>query len=97
LIEAEDIKAAVELNLDTWLGPEASKDVGHDLVDSRLIAARLAGLLTDAHHVELPWAGHLPSLERPPAMADLLLGFLRQKSDRRGALVAGLAVAWVEC
>lgn len=132
LIESTDIAAAVELNLDTWLGPEASKDVreavrlmlrhafeiqlpvadlyapitvefdpstircpslilsgGHDLVDFRLIAARLAGLLADSHHVELPWAGHLPSLERPAAMTDLLVGFLRQKSDTRGPSLQG--------
>src|SRR5258705_1930260 len=52
---------------------------GHDMADFRQVAARLPGLLSDAHHVELPWAGHLPSLERPSAVTDLLVGFLSEK------------------
>jgi pimeloyl-ACP methyl ester carboxylesterase len=42
-------------------------------------AAQLPDLLADAHHVELPWAGHLPSLERPSAVTDLLVAFLHEK------------------
>jgi 3-oxoadipate enol-lactonase len=121
LVEAGDITGAVELNVGTWLGPDADDAVreavrqmqrhafevqlaaeefepvtagfdlsaiqapclvvsgGHDMADFRQIAARLPGLLTDAHHVELPWAGHLPSLERPSAVADLLVGFLHEE------------------
>ena len=121
-MEAGDITGAVELNVDTWLGPDADDTAreavrqmqrhafevqlaataefepitaefdlsaihapclalsgGHDMADFRQIAARLPGLLTDAHHVELPWAGHLPSLERPSAVADLLVGFLHEE------------------
>ncbi len=52
---------------------------GHDMADFRQIAARLAGLLTDAQQAELPWAGHLPSMERPSAVTGLLAGFLREK------------------
>ncbi|MFJ8011356.1 alpha/beta fold hydrolase [Streptomyces sp. NPDC096339] len=48
------------------------------MADFRQIAARLPELLTDARHLELPWAGHLPSLERPAVVTDLLLGFLRE-------------------
>ncbi|WKX17133.1 alpha/beta fold hydrolase [Streptomyces sp. HUAS CX7] len=51
----------------------------HDLADFRQIAARLPHLLAIADHVELPWAGHLPSLERPSAVTDLLIGFLKQR------------------
>ena len=51
---------------------------GHDVADFRQIAARLPDLLANADHVELPWAGHLPSLERPSDIADLLIAFLRQ-------------------
>ncbi|MFE2428967.1 alpha/beta fold hydrolase [Streptomyces sp. NPDC059373] len=123
LIEAGDIAGAVELNVDTWLGPdadEAARDAvrqmqrhafevqlaadkefapirvevelsaihvpclavsgGHDVADFRRIAAQLPELLADARHVELPWAGHLPGLERPSAVTDLLLGFLRDKA-----------------
>jgi 3-oxoadipate enol-lactonase len=50
---------------------------GHDLADFRQIAAELAGQIPGARHVELDWAGHLPSLERPPEINALLLDFLR--------------------
>jgi 3-oxoadipate enol-lactonase len=120
LIDADDIAGAVELNVSTWLGPEASEatreqvrlmqrhafevqlaapqeyepvkvaiDLGaitaaslvvsgtKDLPDFRLIAARLATLLPGARQVELPRAGHLPTLERPQEMSALLTAFLR--------------------
>jgi pimeloyl-ACP methyl ester carboxylesterase len=48
----------------------------HDMSDFREVAAELPGLLPDARHVELPWAGHLPSMERPSEVNDLLIGFL---------------------
>ncbi|MFE2764308.1 alpha/beta fold hydrolase [Streptomyces halstedii] len=51
----------------------------HDLADFRRIAGRLPHLLTNADHVELPWAGHLPSMERPSAVTDLLIGFLKEE------------------
>ncbi len=119
LIEAGDIAGAVELNVATWLGPEAGEAArervrlmqqhafevqlaapeveptevavdlraitapslvvsgGKDLPDFRLIAARLAGLLPGARLAELPWAGHLPTLERPDELSQLLTAFLR--------------------
>ncbi|MGJ6965908.1 alpha/beta fold hydrolase [Streptosporangium sp. G11] len=120
LIEAGDITGAVDLNVETWLGPEADDAVrervrrmqrrafdvqlaaeeeyapaeaevdlslieapclalfgGHDLADFREIAARLPERLADARHRELPWAGHLPNLERPAEVTDLLISFLR--------------------
>lgn len=49
----------------------------HDVVDFREIAVALAGRIAGARHVELDWAGHLPSLERPDATNELLLDFLR--------------------
>ncbi|MGW4199480.1 alpha/beta fold hydrolase [Streptomyces sp. NPDC004726] len=45
----------------------------HDMPDFRRSAARLADLLPTACHRELPWAGHLPSLERPDEITGLLL------------------------
>jgi pimeloyl-ACP methyl ester carboxylesterase len=48
-----------------------------DLPDFRLIAARLAWLLADAELVQLPWAGHLPTLERPDELSALLTAFLQ--------------------
>ena len=121
LIEAGDIAGAVELNVATWLGPEADEATrdrvrmmqrhafevqlaaaqeyepaevavdlraitapslvvsgAKDLPDFPLIAARLAGLLPAARLVELSWAGHLPTLERPHEMSQLLTVFLRE-------------------
>jgi 3-oxoadipate enol-lactonase len=123
LIEAGDIARAVELNVATWLGPEADEATrervrlmqrhafevqlaapeeyepaevavdlraitapslvvsgAKDLPDFRLIAARLAELLPGARLVELPWAGHLPTLERPRELSEMLTVFLRDTS-----------------
>ncbi|MGW6981480.1 alpha/beta fold hydrolase [Streptomyces sp. NPDC054932] len=120
LLEAGDVAGAVELNVDTWLGPDADETVrdhvrtmqrrafevqlaapegagrvkyevdlsaikapclalsgDQDVVDFRQIAAQLPTLLSDARHLELPWAGHLPGLERPTAVTELLTDFLR--------------------
>jgi 3-oxoadipate enol-lactonase len=121
LLAAGDIDGATELNVETFLGPEADEEVreqvrrmqrhafaaqlaaereveqirvevdlssikapclavsgGQDLPDFREIAARLAEGLADARHHELPWAGHLPGLERPEVVTDLLTRFLRE-------------------
>jgi pimeloyl-ACP methyl ester carboxylesterase len=48
----------------------------HDVIDFRETAAELASRIPGARHVELDWAGHLPSLERPDLLNPLLLGFL---------------------
>jgi len=128
LLEAGDVAGAVELMVETWLGPDADEaardavrrmqrrafevqlaateefepirvkvDLGaiqapclalsgaHDLADFRQIAAQLPDLLADARHVELPWAGHLPGLERPSALTDLLLAFLDETAAPEGA------------
>jgi pimeloyl-ACP methyl ester carboxylesterase len=119
MLEAGDVAGATELNLATWLGPDAdaatrekvremqrhnfevqlvaSDETGpvrvphelsaitapslvvsgaHDLPDFRVIAAELAARLPGARLVELGWAGHLPSLERPDAVNDILIEFL---------------------
>jgi pimeloyl-ACP methyl ester carboxylesterase len=121
LIEAGDLDAATELNVDLWLGPYASEETreqvrrmqrhafgiqlaapeefepirhetdlsaiiapslivsgAHDLPDFREIAVELAERLPGARHVELDWAGHLPSLERPEVLNPLLVGFLQE-------------------
>jgi 3-oxoadipate enol-lactonase len=121
LLEAGDVAGATELNVATWLGPEASQatrervremqrrsfevelaayesvepfeqvdvtvDLGaiiapslvvsgaRDLPDFRLIADRLAAGLPASRRVELPWAGHLPTLERPEEMSAMLTAF----------------------
>lgn len=48
-----------------------------DLAHFRTVAATLAGAIEGSEHVELDWAGHLPSLERPAAIVPLLLDVLR--------------------
>ncbi|HEY3503090.1 MAG TPA: alpha/beta hydrolase [Actinocatenispora sp.] len=118
LLEAGDVDGATELNVATWLGPDADDaarravfemqrhafdvqlaaeeypapdatvDLGRitapsfvvsgakDLPDFRQIAVDLADQLPDSTHVELPWAGHLPNLERPAETTALLLSAL---------------------
>jgi pimeloyl-ACP methyl ester carboxylesterase len=48
----------------------------HDLQHFQNIAAVLATQIPKARHVHLPWAGHLPSLERPSEINMLILDFL---------------------
>ncbi|MEV7966403.1 alpha/beta hydrolase [Sphaerisporangium sp. NPDC088356] len=50
----------------------------HDIADFRQIAVRLSDELADARHLELPWAGHLPSMERPDELNPVLIDFLRE-------------------
>lgn len=119
LLEAGDLDAATELNVATWLGPEADdaakaslrtmqrrafevqslmteyfaadpveRDLSKieaptlvvsgalDFQDFRDSAARLAAEVPDVRRVELPWAGHLPTMERPEETTRLLLDFL---------------------
>jgi pimeloyl-ACP methyl ester carboxylesterase len=119
LLEAGDIAGATELNVETWLGPDADEatrekvrqmqrhafevqlaaaeefdsikvDIdlsavtapslliygSHDFADFRQIAVELSEQLADARLLELAWAGHLPSLERPDALNPVLIDFL---------------------
>lgn len=127
LLEAGDVAGAVELNVSTWLGPDADAEAreqvremqrhafdvqlaadewpdpprlepvtpdlaafdvptfvvsgGHDMDHFQDIARHLAATIPDAHLVELPWAGHLPSLERPAEVSAMLTGFLTDPSS----------------
>jgi pimeloyl-ACP methyl ester carboxylesterase len=148
LIEAGDLEAAVELNVSTWLGPDADDETreavrrmqrhafevqlaaekefadaeaaqggadgeeadgageaeagaqppepdlsridapclavsgANDVEDFRQIAAGLPALIPGARHVELPWAQHLPSLERPAEVTPLITAFLAEHATR---------------
>jgi 3-oxoadipate enol-lactonase len=116
LLSDGDVDEAVELNVRTWVGPDASDEVrslvrtmqrhafevqlaagddaefdhrdvdpdaivaptlvvsgGRDLTHFREVALALADRIPESEHVELQWAQHLPSLERPEVMTDLLL------------------------
>jgi pimeloyl-ACP methyl ester carboxylesterase len=60
----------VEFDLSTITARCLAVSGAHDVSDFREIAA------TFPNHVELPWAGHLPSMERPAAIAALIEDFL---------------------
>jgi pimeloyl-ACP methyl ester carboxylesterase len=123
LLESGDVAGAITLNVDTWLGPEATTEVrdqltamqrrafevqlaadrldpaparsevvvdpakvavptvivsgAHDLDHFQTVAEVLAQQIGGAELVRLPWAGHLPSMERPDAVVTLLLDVLR--------------------
>jgi 3-oxoadipate enol-lactonase len=116
LLDGGDVDGAVELNVRSWLGPDAS-DATRSLVDRmqrrafevqleagdsavvehrdvdpgtvaaaslmisgsldfahfRQVATALTERIPRAEHLELEWARHLPSLERPGLVAELLL------------------------
>jgi 3-oxoadipate enol-lactonase len=115
LLDAGDVAGATELNVATWLGPEADDAAreslrvmqehafrvqlatgqdsheqehpvelshitapatvicgGHDLEFFRVVARHLASTLPHALYIELPWAGHLPNLERPAETTALI-------------------------
>jgi pimeloyl-ACP methyl ester carboxylesterase len=69
--------AEVAVDLGAITAPSLVVSGARDLPDFRLIAARLAALLPGAQPVELPWAGHLPTLERPRELSAILTAFLR--------------------
>jgi 3-oxoadipate enol-lactonase len=70
--------AEVAVDLGAITAPALVVSGGQDLPDFRLIAARLAALLPGARPVDLPWAGHLPTLERPQELSAMLTAFLRE-------------------
>ena len=115
LVEAGDLDAAAELDVQAWLGPEADEDArasirrmqrqaleqqsaagdvegrdlpieldrltmpttvfvgAHDFEFFRILGRELTSRLSRARLVELPWAGHLPTVERPEEGTRLLL------------------------
>ncbi|MFF0393410.1 alpha/beta fold hydrolase [Kitasatospora sp. NPDC004615] len=119
LVESGRLDEAVELMVDTFLGPDADEAAKakvrvmqrnayevqlapeeefhptepevdlrnavapalvfggrHDVDDFRRIAVDTAAVLPAGEHRELPWAGHLPALERPAEVAELLIAHL---------------------
>jgi 3-oxoadipate enol-lactonase len=73
---AEEAQEAVELG--AVAAPSLIVSGARDLPDFRQIAARLAGLLPAARWTELRWAGHLPTLERPAELSELLATFFSE-------------------
>jgi 3-oxoadipate enol-lactonase len=121
LLSDGEVDAAVELNVRTWVGPEASDEArslvrtmqhhafgvqlavgdeadfeprevdpgaieartllvsgGRDFAHFQEVAAELDDRIPKAEHVELEWAAHLPSLERPGRVTRLLLHHLSE-------------------
>ncbi|BAL86854.1 hypothetical protein AMIS_16340 [Actinoplanes missouriensis 431] len=70
--------ATTEPDLAVITAPALLVSGAHDLPDFHEIAAHLATRLPHARHEELPWAGHLPSLERPDLTNPLLISFLNE-------------------
>lgn len=118
-LDADQIDQAVALNVETWLGPDATPEVrervaamqrhnfdvqlaapedagpqpvtidlsaitapsyvaggAHDIDHFVNIATYLIERLPNAHGEILDWAGHLPNLERPQEITELLLAKL---------------------
>ncbi|MGW5675131.1 alpha/beta fold hydrolase [Streptomyces sp. NPDC003860] len=65
--------------------PALAVSGAHDLVDFRIAARQAALALPGARYRELPWAGHLPSLERPAEVTGLLVDFLAALDPAGGA------------
>ncbi|MBO0607669.1 alpha/beta fold hydrolase [Myceligenerans salitolerans] len=124
LLSADDIEGATELNVATWVGPEAAEEArelvrtmqrhafevqlgvgdtvnqlpgpdtdlarvtartlvvsgGQDLDHFREVAGHVVARIDGARHVQLGWAGHLPSLERPDEITELITAFLDDRS-----------------
>jgi 3-oxoadipate enol-lactonase len=75
--EFESIRVETELSAIT--APSLLICGSHDFADFRQIAVQLADQLADARQLELTWAGHLPSLERPDALNPVLTNFLAER------------------
>ncbi|GAA3128720.1 alpha/beta fold hydrolase [Streptosporangium carneum] len=65
-----------EIDLAVVTAPALVVSGAHDLPYFRASARHLAAALPSATPVELPWAGHLPGMERPEEITALILGFL---------------------
>jgi 3-oxoadipate enol-lactonase len=72
--EFEPIRAEADLSAIT--APSLLVSGAHDFADFRQIAVELSHRLPGARHLELAWAGHLPSMERPEVTNPLLVEFL---------------------
>lgn len=71
----------VEVDLGRISVPTLVISGGKDLDHFQVVARHVAAAIPGAEHVELPWAAHLPSLERPGAVVSLLLDALRDDPD----------------
>jgi len=70
----------VEYDVADITAPTLVVSGGLDFPDFSAIAAQLAERIPDARRVDLDWAGHLPSMERPDEINALLVDFLAKAS-----------------
>ncbi|MGV9268536.1 alpha/beta fold hydrolase [Kitasatospora sp. NPDC003701] len=66
----------VDTDLSAVTAPTLLVTGAHDFPDFQRIADHLADRIAGARRLDLPWAGHLPALERPEELNALLLDFL---------------------
>jgi 3-oxoadipate enol-lactonase len=66
----------VDFSLSSITAPSLVITGGRDLPEFGQVARRLVDLLPDPRAVDLPWAGHLPTLERPDELTALITRFL---------------------
>jgi len=78
-LERPDVEPEeVEVDLHAITAPATVFTGARDFELFRRVGVHLAAELPDARHVELDWAGHLPSLERPAEATRLIDGELRR-------------------
>lgn len=70
-----------ETDLSAITAPTLLISGDHDLPDFRQIAVHLTHQLAEARHLELAWAGHLPSLERSETVNQILIDFLHERYE----------------
>jgi len=74
----EQLAIDIDFSLSSITAPSLVISGAKDLPEFGHVARRLAGQLPDARAVELPWAGHLPTLERPDELNALITQFLTE-------------------
>lgn len=81
---SEEVEGEGHLDLTGLRAPTLTVSGAHDLPDFAAVARRVAAGVASAQHVELAWAGHLPSLERPELTARLVLDTLDRARGEPG-------------
>lgn len=84
LAAGEDVhEEELPVELSRIIAPTTVVSGRHDLDFFGLIARHLASELPNAEHIELAWAGHLPNLERPAEISDLIVKSIATDKWRR--------------
>lgn len=81
---AEEAAGDEDLDLARVGAPTLTVSGAHDLPDFSTVARRVAAEVPRGQHLELAWAGHLPTLERPEMTARLVLDALDRVRGKAG-------------